>query len=126
MEIQAEIEQTVDRMGAHNIDMAVRKLFGEIHLLKLNESLGATIIELLAIVPESETPLKVDSKTEKTDGPGEPISRHVYNHQNNKASIPEVQRILFGEKKESPDVTLCDPYDSIKKVKLSYRDPSAN
>lgn len=77
MEILVEIEKTVDRMGTHNIDMAVRKLFGEIHLLKLNESLGATIIELLAIVPESEAPLKVDSKTEKTDGPGKPISRHV-------------------------------------------------
>ena len=77
MEIQAEIKQTVDRMGVHNIDMAVRKLFGEIHLLKLNESLGATIIELLAIVPESEAPLIVDSKIEKIDGTGKPISRHV-------------------------------------------------
>ena len=77
MEILVEIEKTVDRMGTHNIDMAVRKLFGEIHLLKLNESLGATIIELLAIVPESETPLIFYSKPEKTDVPGKPISRHV-------------------------------------------------
>jgi hypothetical protein len=35
-EIQTEIEQTVARMGVNQIDEAVRKLFGEVHLLKLN------------------------------------------------------------------------------------------
>ena len=54
IQIKEEIEKAVYSLETNPLDEAKRMLFGEAHLLRLNETLGISIEKLLAIVPCKE------------------------------------------------------------------------
>ena len=54
IQIKEEIEKAVYSLQATPLDEAKRMLFGEAHLLRLNETLGISIEKLLALVPCKE------------------------------------------------------------------------
>ena len=90
--------------------------------------MGTSIENLLARVPvqddqracsSTSTESKNQINPEKPDSAGSKPVRHVQIHGRNEANYPEIQRILKGETRTSPNSVFSDPYTSISKVKLS-------